>query len=346
MTSASASAPSLQASQWQFVVQQVNATDNKALLWSLLSEENVFTGLTEQSTQSVVTLFETAIHTTVNTYLQNQDPSSLAKIQTQGSQFILSELNKDVIKRVIQDVAQYRHGSLSTPSQLQTFTTPSSHPHYKSADIQEARIRDITSKVKVLENDMNSFLVLKKPPEINFADQTANDDVPIGDNMDQLIKEALASRARELEVIQFDSPVPAESPTTSSSSSSSSRTQPPKKMVSFESSSEHVTQVEHEGSSEADVEIEIGAIFNKLKRPQPPHPNPSQNATYSTQIDSFAEVRTSSGSSPKLEEIISAIRGLQVAMQSLVSDVQFIKDNMFVYDPPSEQPSELKHETN
>ena len=142
-------------SRWQATVEQVSTTENKALLWSLLSEENVFTGLNERSIRPVITLFETAIHTTVNGYLQNQAAAShqQSPSPSPSSHSILSEMNKDVIQRVIQDVARYRSSS----------DTSTAAPAYKSSDIQEARVRDITSKVKVLENDMNSFLVLKKP---------------------------------------------------------------------------------------------------------------------------------------------------------------------------------------
>jgi hypothetical protein len=326
-------------SRWQSIVQQVSTTENKALLWSLLSEENVFTGLNEQSIQPVITLFETAIHTTVNGYLQNQDAPSLARIQTQNSQSILSELNKDVIKRVIHDIIQYR--TSSTPS---ASSSSSSGSAYKSADIQEARIRDITSKVKVLENDMNSFLVLKKPPEINFADKNVDDDVPIGDNMDQLIRDALATRARELEVIQFDIPPPppsSDDPITDSADGATtpaSSAQQTKKTVSFDSYPERQSPqvpptTAHVSVSDTDIEMEIGTIFNKLKRPTPtqqpplPLPPPTQSQSQTSENEH--------GHGRQLEELI---RGMQSTLQALVVDVQFIKDNMFVYDTVITEP--------
>ena len=129
------------------VIQQVNSNANKALLWALLTEEHVFAGLSDSSLQPVVTLFETAIHTTINSYAQDNSSSSLFEKQNSSPQMVLSTLNKEVIKRVMIEMAQYKPSSASSaPVSL-----------YKSADIQEARIKDITSKVKVLENDMNSL---------------------------------------------------------------------------------------------------------------------------------------------------------------------------------------------
>jgi hypothetical protein len=312
-------------SRWQSIVQQVSTTENKALLWSLLSEENVFTGLNEQSIQPVITLFETAIHTTVNGYLQNQDAPSLAIIQTQNSQSILSELNKDVIKRVIHDIIQYRTSSSSSSS-----STPVKQM-YKSSDVQEARIRDITSKVKVLENDMNSFLVLKKPPEINCADKNVDDDVPIGDNMDQLIRDALATRARELEVIQFDIPPPV-------TDSADGATPASKKTVSFdtypERQSPQLPTTAHD-VSDTDIEMEIGTIFNKLKRPVPTPQQPPLALPLPPPQPESQTLENEHSHSRQLEELI---RGMQSTLQALVADVQFIKDNMFVYDAITTEP--------
>jgi hypothetical protein len=277
-------------SSWQTIIQEVNSNENKALLWSLLSEEQVFSGLSETSMQPIITLFETAIHTTINTYAQNTSSATL------------SNLNKDVIQRVIKDVAQYK-------------LHVASGPLYKSADIQEARIKDITSKVKVLENDMNAFLVLKKPPEIDFSDKNRNDDTPIGDNMDQLIKDALAARERELEVIQFDIPskpqsqkplLPPSSPPTTNN--------PIKKTVSFE-------------PPLTDTELEIGSIFNKLKKAP---------LTSSTQ---GVGVNTNTSPNPmqlqiqmQLDAITKSIQELCSMVTALSSEVQFIKNNMFEFE--------------
>lgn len=280
-------------SPWQTIVQEVNSNENKALLWSLLSEEQVFSGLNEKSMQPVITLFETAIHTTINTYAQPQN-TSLAT---------LSNLNKDVIQRVIKEMANYK---MHTTTATTTVTTTAKAP-YTSADIQEARIKDITSKVKVLENDMNAFLVLKKPPEIDFSDKNVNDDAPIGDNMDQLIKEALAARERELEIIQFDIPAQPVQPSKPVQPSESSASVPNKKTVSFEPT---------------DTDLEIGNIFNKLKRSQP---EPSNQGTVSTRVLN----QVPNPMQVQLDTILHSIQELHSMITALSSEVQFIKNNMF-----------------
>ena len=316
------------------VIQQVNSNANKALLWSLLTEERVFAGLSDSSLQPVMTLFETAIHTTINSYAQDNSLSSFEK-QNSSPQMVLSTLNKEVIKRVMTEMAQYKPPS----------TTPLV-PIYKSTDIQEARIRDITSKVKVLEDDMNSLLVLKKPPEIDFSDKKINDDVPIGENMDELIKQALASRERELELIQFDIPNPNPTPTptpaggrqapplnplivkegygeplvpwataTASSNSISNR-----KSVSFDTDN----NINSNNNNDTDADMEIGTIFNKLKRPT--MATATATAT-DTSVNTFNAVNINVNDD-KLDNIIRSIHSLYEIVNGIVKDVQYIKENI------------------
>jgi len=177
---------------------------------------------------------------------------------------------------------------------------------------------------------MNSFLVLKKPPEIDFSDKNVDDDAPIGDNMDQLIRDALASRARELEVIQFDGPPPSvdaiatanTAATAIATTATDSLLATSKKTVSFD--------IELDSNAVNDAEMEIGNIFNKLKRPaQPLHQQPPQQLVQPTPT-----VKQEQDYSHKLEELMTAVREMQNVLQSLVADVQFIKANLFVYDEP------------
>jgi len=215
---------------------------------------------------------------------------------------ILSTLNKEVIKRVMSEMAQYKPPPVSSPN-----------PIYKSTDIQEARIRDITSKVKVLEDDMNSLLVLKKPAEIDFSDKKINDDVPIGENMDELIKQALASRERELELIQFDIPNPNPNPNPATTSSSNSITpshlqSSNRKTVSFD---------------DTDADMEIGTIFNKLKRPVLTTPATATDTLNAVNAVNAVNINVTDD---KLDGIIKSIHSLYEIVNGIAKDVQYIKE--------------------
>ena len=80
--------------------EQVSSTENKHLLWALLSEENIFAGLRDDAVPLVINIFETAINTTSNACIHITQGHNHANA--------LAELNKDVIQRVISDVLKYK----------------------------------------------------------------------------------------------------------------------------------------------------------------------------------------------------------------------------------------------
>ena len=262
-------------------VGDVASIENKHLLWAILTEEQVFNGIREDKAPAIINIFETAINTVKNTRTNMDD--GMAPMSSDSN---LAALNKEVIRRVIAEISRYKttlglgSGSSvanSASGAASAAAADSNETNYKAADMHESRIRDITSKLKLHEDDMNSFLVLKKPAEINFADARANDDRPIGEEMDQLIQAALAARARELEIMQFQpqsphtSATPTSAPTTPATPNSTPthniNSSNDKKTVSFTNNAiigDHIG--EGVNGSDTDTNFNINAIVNKLKR--------------------------------------------------------------------------------
>jgi hypothetical protein len=271
----------------------IASIENKRLMWSILMEEEVFNGIREEHTPQIITIFETAINTVKNMRVDN----NMNNIAT---------LNKEVIRKVIPEIAKYKSSTMNPTTTDDAAAV--TNGKYKSADMHEARIRDITSKLKIHEDDMNSFLILKKPAEINFADSKADDDRPIGEEMDQLIQAALASRARELEVLQVSvadkktvsflnlppasdttAPLPAPPPVTAAVSASAAAP---------------------DASPDQDIKDDIDMIFNKLKR---------NNATEPTHHHTNNVVTSES-------EINDSLRTIHRAISEIQRDLRYIKD--------------------
>lgn len=253
----------------------VASIENKHLLWAILTEEQVFSGLRKDKAPSIINIFETAINTVKNTYTANTNNGT----SDDASAANLAALNKDVIRRVIAEITRYKSAFATADATAATATaaaassSASSDTKYRAADMQDARIRDITSKLKLHEDDMNSFLVLKKPAEINFADALTDDDRPIGDEMDRLIQAALATRAkeaRELDVMQSSD----------------------KKTVSFTSADDSVSGI-REIVDDAEKSLNVDAIINKLKRNSvPPEPKAADNNSILQSLaQSIAEIQ-------------------------------------------------------
>jgi len=234
-------------------VDGIDTVDNKHFIWSLLDEEHIFDGIKGENMQSVINIFETVINTVKNSNMSLDKPATTASI---------AAMNKEVIQRMVIEIPRYK--ASIAPLEAASLHAPKNQIQmvYKSADLQEARIQDMTSKLKLHEDDMNSFLVLKKPAEINFADDRANDDRPIGDEMEQLIQAALASRARELEILMPPAPAPA--PATTQVRQNEPVYSNIKKNVSFSDDGDDDGDDDDETDPVEDKEL--SKIFNKLKR--------------------------------------------------------------------------------
>jgi hypothetical protein len=74
---------------------------------------------------------------------------------------------------------------------------------YRAEDIQNKREQEFNVKLKEQQDNLNKMINPTKPKAMSFSDETINEDKPIGDDMDRLIAERLATRERELEIPQI-----------------------------------------------------------------------------------------------------------------------------------------------
>ena len=150
------------------------SNNNKGLLWGILQESNIFQGIRSEKFDEIKSIFDNTIH----------------NISTQHSQKGIMEKNKMTIEELISRINEVKKAN-----------EPKIKVIYKAEDLQLERARELNDKLKKYEDDMGTIGKVKKPDEINFSDTTWNvDDKPIGDEMDRLISEKMASRERELEI--------------------------------------------------------------------------------------------------------------------------------------------------
>ena len=173
------------------------STDNKGMLWSLLQESNIFVGIENEKFANIQSLFEDTIK---NIHLNNTSASLLEKNKLTVETMILKINNeKSKPKKTIQVV-------------------------YKAEDFQNKRTEDFNMKLKRQQESMNSLMNPTKPKEVTFSDEVDADDKPIGDEMDRLIAERLASRERELEIPSMTKETEAWLNTTNTSTNTSTNT--------------------------------------------------------------------------------------------------------------------------
>jgi hypothetical protein len=117
----------------------------------------------------------------------------------------LNAINKEAVVIICNKIEAIKIQQSQQQSQQQIYQrkqqqVPQLETIYRAEDLQKERQNAFQNEFKRKEEEMSSVLKLKKPEEINFTDDVY--DKPIGDDMERLLAEALASRERELEQIK------------------------------------------------------------------------------------------------------------------------------------------------
>tara|TARA_Y100001970_G_C14246331_1_gene868535 strand:+ start:2506 stop:3288 length:783 start_codon:yes stop_codon:yes gene_type:complete len=146
-----------------------NTQDNKELLWNLMQENQLFNGLNENQYNKVINTFE-----------------SIVLRKSSQNQFVsVTEFNKDVITNMITELNRLKSKKLEMI--------------YSSEDRMNQRQNEFDNSFKQKEQEMHSLLQPKTPENINFQDD--NTDKPIGENMDRMLADMIASREQTLEFL-------------------------------------------------------------------------------------------------------------------------------------------------
>jgi len=151
------------------------SNDNKGLLWGILQESNIFDGINNSEFDKTKHIFENTIY---NINLNNPNDSLIDK-------------NKTTIEEMIVKITKQK--KITNNSKIKVV--------YKADNLKQERLNEFNTKLQKYQEENSSFGKANKPEEIAFTDNTNNEDKPIGDEMDRLISERMASRERELETL-------------------------------------------------------------------------------------------------------------------------------------------------
>jgi hypothetical protein len=152
------------------------SNNNKGLIWGLLQESNVFDGIENENFARIQTIFE----------------DTISNVHRSNTNLSLLEKNKLAMNTLIKKINDEK----SKPKK-------SIQMVYRAEDIQNKREQEFNVKLKEQQDNLNKMINPAKPKAMSFSDETINEDKPIGDDMDRLIAERLATRERELEIPQI-----------------------------------------------------------------------------------------------------------------------------------------------
>jgi hypothetical protein len=163
------------------------STENKGLLWSVLHGGGKFNGIPDASLKKVQVMFETTL---------NEMNESFEKT---NQSIDLNVMNKEAVYSICKklDNLMAEESKKITTDQKKQQQIPQLETVYRAEDIQKERQSAFNMELKKKEEEMSSIIKLRKPDEIKFSDDVY--DKPIGDDMERLLAETLASRERELE---------------------------------------------------------------------------------------------------------------------------------------------------
>lgn len=243
-----------------------STNENKALLWSVLHGGGKFTGIHDSNVQNIKEIFEQVIHDVNEYYRKSNQPINLNAMNKEAVVVICKKIES---LRQSQQQSHQQFFNNQNPQQTQfkkQQQIPQLETIYRAEDLQKERQSQFQNELNKKEKEMSSILKLKKPEEINFTDDIY--DKPIGNDMERLLAEALASRERELEQIKNVTL------TTKTASLVSPIKKTPfdevnvkdgEKRVSFENKIHIIDHVENNQNTTVDDD-NIDFIFNKLKK--------------------------------------------------------------------------------
>ena len=272
------------------------SNDNKGLLWSVLHSGGKFNGVPDAALKKVQVMFETTMNEMNEMFQKMNQPVDLNVMNKEAVYVICNKLNALVINTsVINENMNTNPNSIDQKKQQQI---PQLETIYRAEDIQKERQSAFNMELKKKEEEMSSIIKLRKPDEIKFSDD--NYDKPIGDDMERLLAETLASRERELEHITkgkedkdiAEKWINPNSTTLAASNSQNNQNNDAdrKKKVSFNhiqvehEHHEHVDEHEYEPASappnantNINTTLEINTLFNKFKKINTPTNNQNNN---------------------------------------------------------------------
>ena len=234
--------------------------ENKGLLWSVLHGGGIFNSVPDASLKNVQVMFETTLNE-MNEFFQKMNQS-----------IDLNVMNKEAVYAICKklDNLMAEENKKLTTDQKKQQQIPQLETIYRAEDIQKERQSAFNMELKKKKEEMSSIIKLKKPDEIKFTDDVY--DKPIGDDMERLLAETLASRERELEQLnnltgkedknvaeKWINPNPKpnadfEIHTTTARATATDG----KKKVSFNN-----VQIEHESTESTEVEVEEKEVEEK-----------------------------------------------------------------------------------
>lgn len=186
--------------------QSLNSATNKRILWDILKDNNVFDNMKNSQYNAVKITFDAVVLNASNMI----DRSFRNYSHIEKNKLIVDQLIPAIDKiRTSNKKSSQASASSSNPSMKVIYDanelgSTNNHPlfHVKKSEQSEYNMKQYNEQKRERELTLDENV----PSEIDFSDKSLENDSPIGNEMDRLIAERLASRERELSIFPPPSP--------------------------------------------------------------------------------------------------------------------------------------------
>jgi hypothetical protein len=150
------------------LIETFTSNKNKALLWNLMLEADLFKNINPANINNVKSVFESKIKAIVN---------------SPETHINLIMMNKLLMREIIPDLNGMRD---ATPNII------------TNEEMSKNKQTQLNNAVKLHKQNFDTMINTKKPNDIDFRDKI---DEPLGSEMDKLLSEAISKREKELNMI-------------------------------------------------------------------------------------------------------------------------------------------------
>lgn len=152
------------------LIETFTSNKNKALLWNLMLEADLFKNIHPSNINNVKSVFENKIKAVVN---------------SPETHINLIMMNKVLMREIIPDLENMRIKEIA-PNII------------TNEEVSKNKQTQLNNAVKLHKQNFETMINTKKPDDIDFRDKI---DEPLGNEMDKLLADAISKREKELNMI-------------------------------------------------------------------------------------------------------------------------------------------------
>ena len=176
---------------------QILSLENKRILWSIMTENNIFNGIPDKYADNVKADFERKLQVIATNFRPNESILSANKqIIMQMIEEVTKYLPQQVQQAQLQQVQQVQQAQAQQVQQVQQAQQLQQAQYNTAEEISNKKQAQFQRGLQTKQDEFNKLIQPPQPAIIDFSDKI--DDEPIGSDMDIKLAQTIAWREKQL----------------------------------------------------------------------------------------------------------------------------------------------------